>query len=271
MGTDSNVFYNMRSKPYMSKLSLNSRINEAQEDDYIPPRTQDEIDDLIDDIKRAATKLNNIRKACKELDPEFDGKLIDISKLRITDKTLDDLNDMIYDEQRLLDAYNSELDDFEDESEPEEPDEDEINDSDIFDDISPDEEDFFDEPEPVQRPAISKFKLSGKTPLPEYDPNDDIETLFFKTMQYFWMTRTETELADDFAFYMNLKKEPGVDYLVIPITVFNDRSIIFKVISIDGEEQTHLEPTIAVKDIDLDDDHTDFANLADIFEKETYK
>ncbi len=269
MSRDSNVFYNRRRQPYMSKLSFTSRINEAQEDDYVPPRTQDEIDDLIDSIKRAATKLNNIRKACKELDPEFDGKPIDISKLRITDKTLDDLNDMIYDEQRLLDAYNSEMEDREDE----EMDPGDIEDSDIFDSTAPadDEDDFFDEPLDAEEKPVSNFRLQGKSPLPEYDPNDDMETLFFKTMQYFWMTRTESELIDDYAFYMNLKKEPGVDYFVVPITVFNDRSIIFKVLSIDGEEQSHLEPTISVKEIDLEDDHTDFADLADIFEKETYK
>lgn len=271
MGKENGVFYNRRRMPYMTKLSLNSRVNESQDDDYIP-RTQEELMELADSIKRAATKLNNIRKACKELDPEFDGKLIDIAKLKITDKTLDDLHDMIYDEQRLLDAYNSEIEDGEDN----ELDPDEIEDADIFDapeieDEEDEEDDIFDSPENAQEKPVSKFRLQGKSALPEYDPNDDTETLFFKTMQYFWMTRDESELIDDYAFYMNLKKEPGVDYFVIPITVFNDRSIIFKVLSIDGEEQSHLEPTISVKDIDLEDDHTDFTDLAEIFERETYK
>lgn len=260
------IFYNRRRQPYMSKLSLGTYVNESEDYEYIP-RTQDEIEELADAIKRAALKLNNIRKACKSLDPDFEGKLIDITKLKIADKTLDDLNDMIYDEQSLLDAYNNESEEMEED----ELDPDEIKDSDIFDsDDYETEDEFLDEPvDSTKKPVVSKSRLMGKTTLPEYNPNDNIETLFFKTMQYFWMTRTEAELIDDFAFYMNLKKEPGVDYLVIPITVFNDRSIIFKVLSIDGEEQNHLEPTIYVKDIDLTENHTDFMDLVDIFEKET--
>lgn len=273
MGKENNeVFYNRRRMPYMTKLSLKKfRVNESQDDDYVP-RTQEEIKELADSIRRAANKLNNIRKACMELDPEFDGKLIDITRLKITDKTLDDLHDMIYDEQRMLDAYNAEIEDIEDD----ELDPDEFEDSDIFDapeieDEDEDDDNIFDNLGNMQEKPASKFRLQGKSSLPEYNPNDDTETLFFKTMQYFWMTRSESELIDDYAFYMNLKKEPGVDYFVIPIAVFSDRSIIFKVLSIDGEEQSHLEPTISVKDIDLEDDHTDFADLAEIFERETYR
>ena len=278
-------FYDRRRTSY-NKVSLRSLIKEAEQLRHVEGHKKynsyEEYIDLKNSIRRAAIRLNKIVKACKELDLKDEGKYVDPDRLDITYRTLENLYDKIYDAKRMLDIYKSELDyklEIE-EKNYDSLDPDEVKDSDIFDTDETDEEDIFDDLEDnnlnndSEEKSVSnlKFNIQSKSSLPEYNPNDDIKTLFFKTMQYFWMTRSENELIDDYAFYMNLKNEPDVDYFVVPITGFtSDRSIVFNVLSIDGEEQTHLEPTISVDEIDFEEDHTDFADLVEIFKKETYR
>ena len=235
-------FFSETGKLYMQKKTVTSRLNEEEEN---IPMTAEEFQVLKDSIVRAAEKLNKIRGEYAQLNPEDALNPVNISKLKISYETLDDLNDRIEDEYHLLEFLKNQEEEEEElfDETDKEPTEEEISaadDSEVFDNTTDD--DIFDT-EPTN------------TELDNLDDYDNPETEFYNTMAQICANVKDVNREP---FFLVLRHDPDTDYLVYPLAVFKDRSVMFKFLEIDGEKQQNLEKRIPVSDIDVENTEYEF-------------
>ena len=233
------LFRNQSGKRYMTKTVIGKpkSVHESLEDTLYDD-IDDEDENIALKIKQAVAKLNSIRRACKEIDPDYDEPLLNAVQIPVTPESLDDLYDQIEEERDILNGYMQETQDEEDEfdNDIDEPTSDDINqiDDTVFD--TPDDLDD-DDDQPVS------YNSS------EFD-DDDLESDFVSAMNY-QMTNIKNEQQRP-VFWLYRKDEPDTDYEVRLVTILGKTAFYFNIVSINGEEYDKNE-TIYLRDIDLEE------------------
>ena len=228
----------------------------------------DFVESLESRIMRAVDKLNGIRKKSMKIIPNYKKTWINPNTLEIKTKTLNSLEDKIEDEGRMLEIYmqererKREIKEYEldiDDMNPDNQDLEDIygpidyddefdeDDEDDEDDVEIEDNDIFDSPE-----KSKNFKLLS------YNDNFDEDSEEGRFIQIMNNQLKDYDEVKRTPFCLYRKSQPDVEYYVTVLTNFNNKSFLFNILGVDGEECSNMMK-IPLNDIDFD--NTDVSEL----------
>lgn len=212
------------------------------------------VEPLKDRIMKAVKKLNSIRREMLKYDKYYSLKPLNPNVVPIKTRELNELNNKIQNEGRMLDIYKQEQEEKREQEERVNIDDMEPNIEDLESTSNYDfsDEEIFDEPEEEIFDETEENIAQDN-----YSDSHTEEEEFINAMNRQLNDRSEDERE---AFYLVRKSQPDIDYYVTVLTNFNNNSFYFNVLKVD-EEDCENSKIIKIPLSDIDFDNTDISEL----------